>query len=151
MCPSLIKRRRHESEISDRTFFWYSLRRQRSTNLGKEPVVTRKNQYSDPLDEMSVGIVADDAPAERPSKTLQKRVHADLLTLAEELTDLPKGRLSKVELPDSLKEAVDLARRLPHGGARKRQLSYVRRLLEGSDHQSIRSAIFVTRGRPSTK
>ncbi len=80
----------------------------------------------------------DELPNLRPSKSERKRAMEALLTLAEELVELTAGRFAKLTLPDELKEALVLARRLPNRGAKKRQLAYIRRIMENYDAEAIR-------------
>ena len=68
-----------------------------------------------------------DAPA--PSKSQRKRDAQALLDLARQLAALPGVRFDALSLPDELAEALREARALRPGGARKRQLKFVAKLL----------------------
>ncbi|MFP5506702.1 MAG: DUF615 domain-containing protein, partial [Gammaproteobacteria bacterium] len=54
---------------------------------------------------------------ERPSRSQLKRDAEALQDLGRELVEMPQARLDRVEMPDKLREAIDLARRITaHGG-----------------------------------
>lgn len=63
--------------------------------------------------------------AVRPNKTQIKRDIAVIFKMAEEMTELSAEHLANLELPENILLAVNEAARLPHKGARKRQLKYV--------------------------
>ena len=48
---------------------------------------------------------------ERPSRSQLKRDAEALQDLGRELVELPQARLDRIELPEKLREAIDLARR----------------------------------------
>ncbi|WJW74870.1 ribosome biogenesis factor YjgA [Thiohalobacter sp. IOR34] len=83
------------------------------------------------------------APAEHqpPSKSQRKRDSQALRALGETLVGLPESRLAQIELPETLREAVDLARRIKAHGGRKRQLQYIGKLLRGMDAAPIQAAL----------
>lgn len=61
--------------------------------------------------------------------------------LAEQLVALPSGRLETMALPDELRSAVELARKLNKHGARRRQIKYIGALMRHIDPQPIRTAL----------
>jgi ribosome-associated protein len=83
----------------------------------------------------------DDLPPAPPSKTQRKNDAHDLRKLGEELVDLPAGKLSKLDLPDELRAAIEEARRLGSRPARNRQLQIVGRLMQDVDATALRAAI----------
>ncbi len=83
----------------------------------------------------------EDLPEIRPSKSERKRAMEALLELGEDIVALPEGKYRKLTLPDDLKQALDLARKLPNRGAKKRQLAYVRRIIENHDASALRQAL----------
>lgn len=78
---------------------------------------------------------------DRPSKTRRKQeVHA-LQELGEELVSLADDRLSALDLPERLHDAVTEARRIGSHEARRRQLQYIGKLMRGVDPAPIRAAL----------
>jgi len=83
----------------------------------------------------------NDAGAERPSKSARKRAAHAAQDLGEALIALREAQLEALELPEKLKEAVRLARRISSraGGARQRQ--YIGKLMRDIDPEPIRAAL----------
>ncbi len=84
----------------------------------------------------------NDAPEEelQPSKSQLKREAEALQDLGEALVRLGKADLAKIELPDQLAEAIQLARKMPQRGALKRQLQYIGKLMRSIDATPIQEA-----------
>lgn len=85
------------------------------------------------------------------SKTRLKREMEALQELGEELVRLSPARLSALELPEVLREAVVAARNITAHGGRRRQLQYIGRLMRDVDAEAIRLALQATdrpRGQP---
>lgn len=80
------------------------------------------------------------------SKSQLKRDATALQELGEELVKLREAQLKKIPLPDSLREAVDAARRITSHGAHKRQLQYVGRLMRNVDAAPIYQALEAVKG-----
>lgn len=71
------------------------------------------------------------------SKT-QRKAEADALqVIGKKLVDLPSDRITKLNLPEGLYDAVFEARRLKSYGAIRRQLQYIGRLMRDVDAESI--------------
>jgi ribosome-associated protein len=86
--------------------------------------------------------MTDDEPAdERPSKTERKRQSDDLQRLGEELIDLPQAVFDELPLPDQLRDAVLLARRITKHGGLYRQRQYIGKLMRKIDAEPIRTAL----------
>jgi ribosome-associated protein len=81
------------------------------------------------------------AAGERPSKSARKRAAHAAQDLGEELMRLREAQLAALDLPEELKEAVRLARRITSraGGARQRQ--YIGKLMREVDPEPIRAAL----------
>ncbi len=77
-----------------------------------------------------------DAP---PSKSQIKRELHQLQELGRELVELPASRLSRLNLSDGLREAVELGRRIHAHGGRKRQIMFIGKLLRDEDAVAIRT------------
>jgi ribosome-associated protein len=78
---------------------------------------------------------------ERPSKSERKR-HSDALQkLGEELIGLPQATLDELPLPDQLRDAVMLARRITKHGGLYRQRQYIGKLMRKIDAEPIRAAL----------
>lgn len=78
-----------------------------------------------------------------PSKTALKKQMHKLQAVGEQLLDLPATRLASVPLPDALREAVMLARKMRKFGALNRQKQYIGKLMRQIDAQPIREALAV--------
>jgi ribosome-associated protein len=78
---------------------------------------------------------------ERPSKSARKRHSDDLQSLGEALIGLPQGELDALPLPDPLREAVMLARRITAHGGLYRQKQYIGKLMRKFDAEPIRAAL----------
>jgi ribosome-associated protein len=78
---------------------------------------------------------------ERPNKSLLKREAEDMKRLGDELVNMAPSDLEQIPLPENLRDAIELARRITaHGGAaRQRQL--IGKLLRKNDITEIRAAL----------
>lgn len=83
---------------------------------------------------------------DRPSKSQKKREMEALQGLGEELVDLGRDQLAKIDLPDDLRDAVRDAQRFTKHEARRRQLQYIGRIMRGLDAAPIRAALDAIRG-----
>ena len=80
----------------------------------------------------------DDA---RPSKTQQKQKSHDLQSLGVALTELSQERLDGIEMPESLRDAIDDFRRTKSHEGKRRQMQYVGKLMRNADEQVLREAV----------
>lgn len=71
------------------------------------------------------------------SKTQVKKEMLALQDLGEQLTKLPADQLDKIPLSDSLREAIEQARRITKHGAAKRHKQFIGRLMRESDPDAI--------------
>lgn len=67
------------------------------------------------------------------SKTRLKAIADEQQAIGKKLVELPKDKLNKLNLPESLLDAVLEARRLTANGAIRRQLQYIGRLMREID------------------
>jgi ribosome-associated protein len=93
-----------------------------------------------------------EAPAghvlERPSKTRLKRQMHELQRLGQRLAGLPPAQLQRIELPELLREQIEMARRITAREALRRQLQYIGRLMRNADAEAIRARLAVVTGKP---
>jgi ribosome-associated protein len=82
-----------------------------------------------------------DQEAEPPSKTRRKAEMDALQDLGEALLGLAPARLTELDLPDRLTDALGAARRITQRGARRRQLQYIGRLMREVDPVPIRARL----------
>jgi len=75
------------------------------------------------------------------SKTRRKQEMLALQTLGETLTRLSGEQLSRLDLPDSLRDAIMQARQISQRGALRRQLQYIGRLMRDVDADHIRNQL----------
>jgi len=87
---------------------------------------------------------------EGPSKSLRKRQSHDLQLLGEELITLPQDELDGLPLPEVLRDAVMLARRITAHGGLYRQKQFIGKLMRKIDAEPIRLALEARRERDRT-
>ncbi len=85
----------------------------------------------------------DNAP---PSKSQRKRDMTALQGLGQALVELPADRLAKLEMPDSLRQAIADARRFTKHEARRRQMQYIGKLMRSVDPAPLQAAVDALRG-----
>jgi ribosome-associated protein len=84
---------------------------------------------------------------QEPSKTRRKQQMHDLQALGERLARLGSDQLSRLELPDTLLEALLEAKRMKSREALRRQLQYVGRIMREVDPEPIRAGLEVFDGK----
>ena len=84
---------------------------------------------------------ADDGFDDRPSKSERKRRSDDLQSLGEALIELSDSELDALPLPEQLRDAVLLARRITAHGGLYRQKQYIGKLMRKIDAEPIREAL----------
>jgi ribosome-associated protein len=84
---------------------------------------------------------------ERPSKSERKRRSDDLQSLGEALIDLPDSEFNELPLPEALRDAVLLARKITKHGGLYRQKQYIGKLMRKIDAEPIRAALEARRER----
>ncbi len=84
---------------------------------------------------------------ERPSKSERKRQSSALQELGEALIELPQNELDALPLPENLRDAVELARRITAHGGLYRQKQYIGKLMRKIDAEPIRAALEAKRDR----
>jgi ribosome-associated protein len=85
----------------------------------------------------------DDAlhATEPPSKTQRKKEMHALQSLGEDLVQLRRDQLQRIDLPDALREAIEFAHRVTSHEARRRHMQYVGKLMRQADADAIREAL----------
>ncbi len=78
---------------------------------------------------------------DRPSRSQLKREAEALQDLGRELVQLPQARLDRIELPDDLRQAVDLARRITAHGGKRRQMQFIGKLMRKIDAEPVRAQL----------
>jgi ribosome-associated protein len=78
---------------------------------------------------------------EKPSKSARKRHSDELQHLGEMLIELPLAELEALELPEILRDAVLLARRITKHGGLYRQKQYIGKIMRKIDPEPIRIAL----------
>ncbi|HET9025005.1 MAG TPA: ribosome biogenesis factor YjgA [Burkholderiaceae bacterium] len=81
------------------------------------------------------------AGGERPSKTQRKKEMHALQALGQQLVDLTREQLARVDLPEELREAIDFAQRVTSHEGRRRHMQYIGKLMRQVDADEIRAAI----------
>jgi ribosome-associated protein len=77
----------------------------------------------------------------RPNKSALKRHATELQVLGEALIALPQLEFDELPLPENLRDAVTLARRITQHGGLYRQKQYIGKLMRKIDAEPIRAAI----------
>jgi ribosome-associated protein len=76
----------------------------------------------------------------------------ELQALGEELVDLSSDRIKKIDIPDSLREAVREAQRMTrHDEAKRRQMQYIGKLMRTVEVEPIREALALVRGESASE
>jgi ribosome-associated protein len=88
-----------------------------------------------------------DHDPEPPSKSELKRRSSDLQALGEALIELSDSELDALPLPEQLRDAVLLARRITAHGGLYRQKQYIGKLMRKVDAEPIREALEAKRAR----
>ena len=84
---------------------------------------------------------SDDGGAPSPSKSARKRAAHAAQDLGEALLRLPAAELASLELPETLREALQAARRISSRAAGARQRQYIGKLMRQLDPEPIRAAL----------
>ncbi|HET9836110.1 MAG TPA: ribosome biogenesis factor YjgA [Rhodanobacteraceae bacterium] len=77
---------------------------------------------------------------EQPSRSARRREALDVLALAKQLIELPPSRIGKLELPDEVRDEIANVRKITSHIARKRQLSYLAKLMRRHDEEAFAPA-----------
>jgi ribosome-associated protein len=85
--------------------------------------------------------MSEEEEYERPSKSARKRESDDLQALGEQLIGLPQSELDALPLPEQLRDAVLLARRIKAHGGLYRQKQFIGKLMRKIDAEPIRVAM----------
>lgn len=85
-------------------------------------------------------------PTQPPSKTRRKKEMHALQALGTALVGLNAQQLQRMDLPESLREAVLEAQRIRGHEARRRQLQYIGRLMRGIDAAPIAAQLAHVQG-----
>ncbi len=83
----------------------------------------------------------DDDIDEGPSKSALKRHSAELQQLGESLIELAPNELDELQLPEKLRDAVDIAKRITAHGGLYRQKQFIGKLMRKLDVEPIRAAL----------
>lgn len=83
----------------------------------------------------------EDNEDDRPSKSQRKRDSDSLQILGEALIELPETELDALPLPEKLRDAVDLAKRITAHGGLYRQKQYIGKLMRKIDATPIQAAL----------
>jgi ribosome-associated protein len=84
---------------------------------------------------------ADVQEASRPSKTRRKAEMDALQELGEALVGVDRARLTELELPERLVEAIGETQRITQREARRRQIQFIGRLMREVDPAPIRARL----------
>ncbi len=79
--------------------------------------------------------------SEPPSKTRRKKEMHALQALGEQLVQLRRDQLQRIDLPDALREAIEFAHRVTSHEARRRHMQYVGKLMRQADADVLRVAL----------
>lgn len=76
----------------------------------------------------------------RPSRSARRREALDVLAFARQLSELPRARLDKLELPDDVREELSEVQRTPSHIAHKRQLAHLAKLMRAHEEEVFTAA-----------
>ena len=77
----------------------------------------------------------------RPSKTRLKQQSQDLQVLGVAVAELSNDRLAAIDMPESLRNAIEEFRRTKSFEGRRRQMQYVGKLMRSADEEALREAV----------
>lgn len=75
------------------------------------------------------------------SKSQVKREMHALQAVGEKLVDMNEKQLATIPLDENMLDAIQIARKLPHKDARRRQIQYIGRLMREGNHEEICAAV----------
>jgi ribosome-associated protein len=78
---------------------------------------------------------------EGPSKSALKRQSTELQKLGESLIELSPAELDELDLPEKLRDAIDIAKRITANGGLYRQKQFIGKLMRKIDSEPIRVAL----------
>jgi ribosome-associated protein len=81
-----------------------------------------------------------------PSKTKIKKQMHELRDLGQELTELSKDQISKLDIPESLRDAIKEMHRIKSFGAKRRQIQYIGKLMRDIDTAPILAKLDTWKG-----
>ncbi len=81
-----------------------------------------------------------------PSKTKIKQQMHELQELGGQLVELGKDQLAKLDITDSLREAIKEMHRINKFGAQRRQMQYIGKLMRDIDPEPIRAQLAIWNG-----
>jgi ribosome-associated protein len=81
------------------------------------------------------------AADERPSKTQLKQQSHALQDLGKALAELSPQAFKAIEMPEVLRDAIELYRRTTAHEGKRRQLQYVGKLMRNADEDALRQAV----------
>ncbi len=79
--------------------------------------------------------------AVRPNKSQIKRDIAAVFAMAEEICELSEAQINTLELPENIHKALLEAAKMPHKGARKRQLKFITAQLRKIDMEAVQEKL----------
>lgn len=88
----------------------------------------------------------DDLEELPPSKTKIKKQMLELQDLGEQLAALNKDQLNELDLPESLRDAINEVKRITKFGAISRQMQYIGRLMRDVDPAPIVAKLEIWNG-----
>lgn len=83
--------------------------------------------------------------ARRPSKSARKRESLALQKLGEELAAMPQAERAELDLPEELREALDMHDRISDREGARRQRQFIGRLMREADADRIASSLALRR------
>lgn len=89
--------------------------------------------------------------AERPNKSALKRESDELQSLGEALIAMAPSELDQLNLPEKLRDAVDVAKRITAHGGLYRQKQYIGKLMRALDVTPIRAALDLKKQKQRTE
>jgi ribosome-associated protein len=87
------------------------------------------------------GEAAEADADDRPSKTQLKQKSHDLQSLGVAVAALSDNALAAIEMPEALRDAIELFRRTKTHEGRRRQMQYVGKLMRHADEAALREAV----------
>jgi len=99
-----------------------------------------------PVDTTDNDKTPDEDIDSRPSKSQKKRDMLALQDMGEALVAMSAERLAKIDMPETLLDAIRAAQRITKHEARRRQMQYIGRLMRDTETVPIQAALDIVAG-----
>jgi ribosome-associated protein len=94
------------------------------------------NHFDQPLDD-------EDEDTRPPSRSAMKRASHELQELGKQLLAMPDSRLAGIDMPERLREALDMWKKTKSHEGKRRQLQFIGKVMRLVDAEPLREAVAI--------